>query len=61
MKTALIKDKEIWATNINVEAVQCHIVLLGIVGSQKEINRAVDHARKVENVRSVKSYLRLAK
>jgi len=61
VKTALIKDKEIWATNINVEAVQCHIVLLGIVGTQPEINKAIAHAKGVENVRGVKSYLRLAR
>lgn len=45
VKTALIKDKEIWATNINVEAVQCHVVLLGIVGTQAEIRKAIAHAR----------------
>ena len=61
VKTALIKDKEIWATNINVEAVQCHIVLLGIVATQAEINKAIVHAKGVANVRGVKSYLRLAK
>ena len=61
VKTALIKDKEIWATNINVEAVQCNIVLLGIVGTKAEIEKAIEHAKSVENVRSVKSYIRLAK
>ncbi|MDH3393601.1 MAG: BON domain-containing protein [Desulfobulbaceae bacterium] len=61
VKTALIKDKEIWATNINVEAVQCHVVLLGIVGTQAEISKAIAHAKGVENVRGVKSYLRLAR
>ena len=61
VKTALIKDKEIWATNINVEAVQCHIVLLGIVGTKAELNKAIAHAKSVENVRGVKSYVRVAK
>lgn len=61
VKTALIKDDDIWATNINVEAVQCHIVLLGIVGTQAEINKAIAHARGVQNVRGVQSYLRVAR
>lgn len=61
VKTALIGDDDIWATNINVEAVQCHIVLLGIVGTQAEIDKAIVHARMVENVRGVQSYLRVAR
>ena len=61
VKTALIKDDDIWATNINVEAVQCHIVLLGIVGTQAEISKAIAHARRVENVRGVQSYLMVAR
>ena len=32
VKTKLIKDKDIWSTNIEVKAVQCNIVLLGLVG-----------------------------
>ncbi len=61
VKTALIKDKEIWATNINVEAVQCHIVLLGIVHTKAAIKKAIAHAQGVADVRGVKSYLRLVK
>ena len=60
VKTALIEDKDIWATNINVEAVQCHIVLLGIVGSQTQIDKAIKHAKQVAGVRSVISYLKVS-
>jgi len=60
VKTALIKDKDIWATNINVEAVQCHIVLLGIVGSRAQVGKAVAHAKAVEGVRGVTSYLKVS-
>ena len=60
VKTALIEDKDIWATNINVEAVQCHIVLLGIVGSQAQVQKAIGHAKGVAKVRSVISYLKVS-
>ncbi|MEW5772216.1 MAG: BON domain-containing protein [Thermodesulfobacteriota bacterium] len=56
---ALIEDQDIWSTNVNVEVVQCRVVLLGIVGSQAEIARAVAHAKSVPGVREVKSFLKV--
>jgi hyperosmotically inducible protein len=61
VKGALIKDKEIWSTNVEVKTIQCKVVLLGIVGSEQEIDKAIAHAKSVEGVRSVKSYLKSAK
>jgi len=58
VKAALIKDKEIWSTNVDVKTIQCAVVLLGIVGSEQEISKAIAHAKGVEGVRSVKSYLK---
>ncbi|WP_147818697.1 BON domain-containing protein [Salidesulfovibrio onnuriiensis] len=55
----LIEDKEIWSTNVDVYTVQCNVVLVGIVGSATERNRAIAHARSVPGVRSVKSYLKV--
>jgi|UPI000039415A hyperosmotically inducible protein len=55
----LIADDRIWSTNVDVKAVQCNVVLLGIVGTQQEISRSVAHARSVPGVRSVRSYLRV--
>ena len=59
--TRLIKDKGIWSTNVKVRAVQCNVVLLGIIGSKGAISKAIAHARGVEGVRSVKSFLKSAK
>jgi len=56
---ALIADKDIWSTNVNVEVVQCRVVLLGIVGSRAELDKAVAHARAVPGVREVKSFLKV--
>ena len=57
----LIGDKEISSTQIEVKAVQCQIVLLGLVGSADQINKAIAHAKSVEGVRSVKSFLKIQK
>ncbi len=55
----LVADKQIWSTNVDVYTVQCNIVLVGIVGSEAERNRAIAHAKSVPGARSVKSYLRV--
>ena len=59
VKKRLIEDKDIWSTNVNVEVVQCRVVLLGIVGSQAELDKAIAHAREVPGVREVKSFLKV--
>lgn len=53
----LTTDTDIWSTNINVESVQCNIILLGIVGSQLERDKAIAHAKAIPGVRGVKSFL----
>lgn len=59
VKAKLIKDKDIRSPNIEAKALQCHIILLGLVGSQREISKAVAHAKGVEGVRGVTSYLKV--
>jgi len=61
VKKALIGDDEIWSTNVEVKVVQCNVVLLGLVGSQTQISKSIVHAKSVKGVRSVKSYLRVAR
>jgi hyperosmotically inducible protein len=53
----LIGDKDISSTQIEVKALQCNIILLCLVGSTDEITKAIAHAKAVEGVRSVKSFL----
>jgi hyperosmotically inducible protein len=57
VKTKLVGDKDIWSTNIDIKSIQCHVVMYGLVGSEKEINKAVAHAKSVDGVRGVKSFL----
>ena len=61
VKKELIGDGDISSTQIEVKALQCNIILLGLVGSSNEISKATAHAKAVEGVRSVKSYLRVQK
>ena len=61
VKTQLIGDIHIASTRIEVKAVQCNIVLLGLVGSGDDREKAVSHAQSVQGVRSVTSFLRVQK
>jgi hyperosmotically inducible protein len=61
VEAALIQDREIWSTNVDVKTVQCSVILLGIVGSHEEIDKSIAHAKGVEGVRFVKSFLNVAK
>ncbi len=59
IEKALIEDKEIWSTNIDVKVIQCEtVVLWGLVGTQKEIDRAVAWAKAVQGVKTVKTLIR---
>jgi hyperosmotically inducible protein len=60
IRAELIGDQDISSTNIDVKAVQCHVVLLGIVGSEREIAKAIAHTKSVTGVRGYTSYLKAA-
>jgi hyperosmotically inducible protein len=61
VKAKLVGDEEIWSTNIDVKSIQCHVVLYGLVETKQEIEKAIAHAKSVEGVRGVKSFLKSAK
>jgi hyperosmotically inducible periplasmic protein len=58
VKAKLINDNEIWSTNVNVKTMQCIVVLWGTVGKQDEILRSINHAKSVEGVKTVRSFLK---
>ena len=58
IKMLLIKDADIWSTNVQVKTVQCNVVLLGIVESNVEILKAIAYAKAVAGVRSVTSFIK---
>jgi len=58
-KAAIFNDANLKATEINVETYKGRVQLSGFVKSQADINHAVDLARAVEGVTSVKNDMRL--
>ena len=57
VKARIIRDNGIRSTNVDLKSVQCNVVLVGVVGSQREIGKAVDHAFSISGVRGVKCFL----
>ena len=57
IRTALVADKEISATQIEQEVFGGKVYLVGMVRSQKDASRAVAHARAVKGVTQVVSLL----
>lgn len=55
----LLEDESVSGTNVDTKIIQCQAILLGLVGSQYEINRATAIAGDVPGVRGVKSFLRV--
>lgn len=61
LRQKLISDEDIWSTNLDVEMIQCEVVLLGIVGSYEQKAAAVAHAKSIPGVRKVKDYIKVSK
>jgi osmotically-inducible protein OsmY len=59
VKTALIQDPEVKATDVKVETYKGVVQLSGFANSEKEINKAVQVARDVQGVKSVKNDIRI--
>ncbi len=59
LEKELVMDDRIWSTNVDVAVVRCNVILMGIVGSQREIDLSIGYAKKIEGVRRVRSYLRV--
>jgi hyperosmotically inducible protein len=57
VKMKFIGDEAIKSTNININVVQCRVVLLGIVATGDEVSRAIDLALEIGDVIEVKSFL----
>jgi osmotically-inducible protein OsmY len=60
LRIRLIIDKDILSTNVDVETVNCTVVLLGIVGSKQDIEKVVTHAQNVTGINGVKAFLKTA-
>lgn len=59
VKSAIIKDDSLNAAEVNVETFKGQVQLSGFVGSKEEMDKAVELARSVKGVESVKNDMRL--
>ena len=59
VKALYVEDKTVSAMNINVETFKGTVQLSGFADNQSEISKAVDIARGVKGVASVKNDIRL--
>lgn len=59
LRAKLTFDREVSAVNYSVDTVGGVIYLMGIARHQAELERVVGHARNIESVRRVVSYVRL--
>ncbi|MES2208425.1 MAG: BON domain-containing protein [Pseudomonadota bacterium] len=59
VKAAIFGDPELKSTEINVETFKGVVQLSGFVSSQAAINKAIEDARRVKGVESVKNDMRI--
>lgn len=59
VKAAIFDDASLKSSEINVETFKGIVQLSGFVNSQADINKAVEVARRVNGVKSVKNSMRL--
>lgn len=58
VKTAILQEPSLKSAEINVETFKGIVQLSGFVNSPADINKAVEVARRVEGVKSVKNDMR---
>ncbi|KLN61044.1 hypothetical protein WH96_10635 [Kiloniella spongiae] len=59
LKAVILFDKEITSINYNIDTVNQSVYLLGIAQNQQEINRVIAHAKDIDYVKRVVSYVTL--
>ena len=59
VKAALINDPDVSAAEVNVETFKGVVQLSGFVNSRADMNKAIEIARNIKGVKSVKNDMRL--
>jgi osmotically-inducible protein OsmY len=59
LRALLLIDREVESLNYSVDTVQGSVYLMGYAQDQRELDRVIQKARTVENVRSVVSYVKM--
>jgi hyperosmotically inducible protein len=61
IKAALVEDRDVWSTQVDVKLVQCNAVVLGLVKSRNDADRILGHVNEVSGVRTVQNLMRIIK
>ena len=57
LKAEILFDRDILSINYNVESINGIIYVVGIAQDQAELDKVIDHARRIENVKQVVSHV----
>lgn len=60
LRTAITIDSDILSINYTIETVQGIVYLMGVAQNQGELDRVINKARNIENVKQVISYVKIA-
>lgn len=60
LRTALTLDRDVQSINYSIDTVAGVVYLIGVAQSQSELNRVIETARTIPNVKRVVSYVKLA-
>lgn len=58
VKSTMLADRYLTGPNVHVHVVQCNVILAGIVQNAYKRDRAIELARGIKGVKSVKSFIR---
>lgn len=59
LRTAMTFDKDVQSLNYSIDTVQGVVYLMGVAMSQAELNRVMELARTIPNVKQVVSYVKM--
>lgn len=59
LRTAMTFEKDVQSLNYSIDTVQGVVYLMGVSMSQQELNRVMDLARTIPNVKQVVSYVKM--
>jgi len=59
LKSKLLFDKEVSSINYSVDTVRGKVYLIGLAQNRQELNRVINHARSIDYVQKVVSYVKI--
>jgi len=60
LRTAITVDRDVQSINYNIDVVQGIVYLMGVAQTRAELNRVIETARTIPDIKQVVSYVKLA-